>query len=186
MSKKIIITEEEKNNIKSLYNISEQGAGDLLKDLMNDFITGISVPKVDKPELNSTTTSDDDFYKSILTCIGAKPTKSNLLFMYAWRQAEGGKAKNNPFNTSHKMPGSTTYNSHGVQNYKNSEDGIQATCRTLKNGRYDKVVQGFKNDVGLSRLSDAVTSSPWGTKDLLTRITKDYIVGVTPKPKDIA
>jgi hypothetical protein len=186
MSKKIIITEEEKNNIKSLYNISEQGAGDLLKDLMNDFITGVSIPKVDKTELKSTTTSDDDFYKSILTCIGAKPTKNNLMFMYAWRQAEGGKAKNNPFNTSHKMPGSTTYNSHGVQNYKNSEDGIQATCRTLKNGRYDKVVQGFKNDVGLSRLSDAVTSSPWGTKDLLTRITKDYIVGVTPKPKDIA
>jgi len=40
--------------------------------------------------------------------------------------------------------------------------------------------------VGLSRLSDAVTSSPWGTKDLLTRITKDYIAGITPKPKDIA
>ena len=185
MSKKIIITEEEKNNIKSLYNISEQGAGDLLKDLMNDFITGIGAPKVDKPEFDSTITSDDDFYKSILTCIGAKPTKSNLMFMYAWRQAEGGKAKNNPFNTTQKWPGATNYNSVGVKNYQTQQDGIQATCKTLKNGRYEKVIQGFKNDVGLSRLSDAVTSSPWGTKDLLTRITKDYIAGVSPKPKDI-
>jgi len=186
MSKKIVITEEEKNNIKSLYNINEIGAGDLLKDLINDFIIGVETPKGVKPEFDFNMSSDDDFYKSILTCIGAKPTKSNLMFMYAWRQAEGGKAKNNPFNTTQKWPGATNYNSVGVKNYQTQQDGIQATCKTLKNGRYEKVIQGFKNDVGLSRLSDAVTSSPWGTKDLLTRITKDYIAGITPKPKDIA
>ena len=56
MSKKIIITEEEKKNIKSLYNINEQGAGDLLKDLINKFITGLDAPKSDKPtELNDLT-----------------------------------------------------------------------------------------------------------------------------------
>ena len=186
MSKKIIITEEERNNIKSLYNICEQGAGDLLKNLMKDFITGINMPNVDKSELNYTLNSDDDFYKSILDCIGAKPTRSNLLFMYAWRQAEGGDAKNNPFNTTQKWPGATNYNSTGVKNYQTAQDGIQATCKTLKNGKYEKVVQGFKNDVGLSQLSDAVVSSKWGTKDLLTRITRDYISGISPKPKDIA
>jgi hypothetical protein len=144
----------------------------------------------DDTKLSNTTTTDDDFYKSILKCLGAEPTKSNMLFMYAWRQAEGGKAKNNPFNTTLKIPGATNYNSVGVKNYSTPEEGIDATCKTLKNGRnkygYDKIIDGLKNDVGLSKLSDAVVNSKWGTKDLLTRITKDYIAGVSPKPKDIA
>ena len=113
-----------------------------------------------------------------------------MLFLYAWRQAEGGGAKNNPFNTTQKMEGATNYNKIGVKNYRTSEDGIKATCKTLINGRnkygYDKIIDGLKNDVGLSKLSDAVVSSKWGTKDLLSRITKDYIAGITPKPKDIA
>jgi hypothetical protein len=38
MSKKLLITEEEKNNIKSLYNINEQGAGDALKGLADTIV----------------------------------------------------------------------------------------------------------------------------------------------------
>ena len=38
MSKKLLITEEEKNNIKSLYNINEQGAGDALTSLANTIV----------------------------------------------------------------------------------------------------------------------------------------------------
>lgn len=185
MSKRIIISEEEKNDIKSLYDIQEQGAGDILKDLMTDLIFGTG----DDDKTTTSTgnvSSDDEFYKSILKCIGAEPTKENLLFMYAWRQAEGGNAKNNPFNTTQNYPGATEYNKVGVKNYQTEEDGIQATCKTLKNGKYDKVIQAFKNNSGLSSLSDAVTSSPWGTKSLLTRITNDYISGVTPKPQAIA
>ena len=45
------------------------------------------------------TTPDDEFYKSILKGIGAPISDENMKFFYAWRQAEGGKAKNNPFNT---------------------------------------------------------------------------------------
>ena len=74
-----------------------------------------------------------------------------MLFMYAWRQAEGGKAKNNPFNTTFKMPGATSYNSIGVKNYETPEKGIEATCKTLKNGRdkygYDKIIDGLKNEI---------------------------------------
>jgi len=194
MSKKFIITEEERNEIKSLYRINE-GAGDIIPAL----IKAIFMKTDDEEEKSSDndtsslpdkTTSDDDFYKSVLKCLGAEPTKSNMLFMYAWRQAEGGDAKNNPFNTTQKMEGATNYNKIGVKNYRTPEDGIQATCKTLTNGRnkygYDKIIDGLKNDVGLSKLSDAVVNSKWGTKDLLTRITKDYIAGISPKPKDIA
>ena len=41
MSKKLLITEEEKNNIKSLYNINEQGAGDALKSLADTIVNMI-------------------------------------------------------------------------------------------------------------------------------------------------
>jgi hypothetical protein len=193
MSKKFIISEEEKSQIKGLYNLNEQ-AGDILQGLADSILkmldSDFKNDDEDDTKLSNTTTTDDDFYKSILKCLGAEPTKSNMLFMYAWRQAEGGKAKNNPFNTTLKIPGATNYNSVGVKNYSTPEEGIDATCKTLKNGRdkygYDKIIDGLKNDVGLSKLSDAVVNSKWGTKDLLTRITKDYIAGVSPKPKDIA
>ena len=197
MSKKLLITEEEKNEIKSLYNLNEQ-AGAALTSLADTILDMIKTRNFGDESNNSvetfdsinTTTSDDDFYKNVLKCLGAEPTKSNMLFMYAWRQAEGGNAKNNPFNTTQKMEGATNYNKIGVKNYRTSEDGIEATCKTLINGRskygYDKIIDGLKNDVGLSKLSDAVVSSKWGTKDLLVKITKDYIAGVSPKPKDIA
>ena len=202
MSKKFIITEEERNNIKSLYNINE----DIVQDVMTgvgEYIdkrmkqpggpfanqsTDTSSSKSDSSLLPNKTTSDDDFYKSILKCVGAKPTKDNMSFMYAWRQAEGGKASNNPFNTTHKMPGSTKYqgNTHGVQNYKNSEDGIQATCKTLNNGRYKDIVNGLKNDVGLFELSRMKGLKTWGTGELLAKVADGYLKGSSPKPQSIA
>jgi hypothetical protein len=203
MSKKLIITEEEKNKIKLLYNLNEQGSAlDTVLDFANkeiqrrmnqpgglfaNQITKTSGNKVPDSSLPNKTTSDDDFYKSILKCIGAQPTRQNMLFMYAWRQAEGGGSANNPFNTTQKWPGATVLknSSAGVKNYKTPEDGIQATCKTLKNGRYQNVIDGFKNDSGLSALTDAVVDSKWGTKELLGKITKGYIAGNTPKPHPI-
>jgi len=191
MSKKLIITEQEKNEIKSLYNINEQGAGDILKGLADSIIKMLDkTGSEEEDDIDyNTTTTDDDFYKSVLKCLGAEPTKSNMLFMYAWRQAEGGKAKNNPFNTTLKMPGATNYNSVGVKNYETPEKGIEATCKTLKNGRdkygYDKIIDGLKNDVGLSQLSDAVINSKWGTKDLLRKVSQGYVAGNSPKPHPI-
>lgn len=191
MSKKLIITEQEKNEIKSLYNINEQGAGDILQGLADSILKMLDkTGSEEEDDIDyNTTTSDDDFYKSVLKCLGAEPTKSNMLFMYAWRQAEGGKAKNNPFNTTLKMPGATNYNSVGVKNYETPEKGIEATCKTLKNGRdkygYDKIIDGLKNDVGLSQLSDAVINSKWGTKDLLRKVSQGYVAGNSPKPHPI-
>jgi hypothetical protein len=200
MAKRFIITEEEKNDIKSLYNINEQesttGDGSFLMKAFEKFMfpetTGStgnpsSTTKPDDSSLPNKTTSDDDFYKGILKCLGAQPTKSNMLFMYAWRQSEGGGSANNPFNTTQKWPGATVLknSSAGVKNYKTPEDGIQATCKTLQNGRYQSIIDGFKNDIGLSGLTDAVVKSPWGTKDLLRKVTQGYIAGNSPKPHPI-
>jgi len=186
MSKRFIITEEEKNNIKLLYNIGES-AGDIIPAVVKAIFSSNN----SNSDLPDVTTSDDDFYESILKCVGAEPTKDNMLFMYAWRQAEGGKAKNNPFNTTMEMDGATNISntSVGVKNYETPEDGIDATCTTLINGKdkygYDKIINGLKDDVGLEELSNAVVNSKWGTKDLLVKITNDYIAGVSPKPHTI-
>jgi len=192
MAKRLIITEEEKNEIKSLYNLNEQGAGDILKGMADEILKMLDKTDSDEEDIDyNTTTTDDDFYKSILKCLGAEPTKSNMLFMYAWRQSEGGKARNNPFNTTMKMPGATNISntSVGVKNYPTPEVGIEATCKTLKNGRdkygYDKIIDGLKNDVGISKLSDAVINSKWGTKDLLRKVSQGYIAGNSPKPHSI-
>jgi len=195
MSKKIIITEEEKNEIKSLYKINEQDTGDIFKGLADSIVNMLKTNNFGDKEGNEIvpeiTTSDDEFYKSVLECLGAEPTQSNMNFLYAWRQAEGGKAKNNPFNTTMKMPGATDISntSVGVKNYLTPEDGIEATCKTLKNGRdkygYDKIIDGLRNDVGLSKLSNAVINSKWGTKDLLRKVSQGYIAGNSPKPHPI-
>jgi hypothetical protein len=190
MSKRIILTEEEKTKIKNLYNMNEQDGDDFLikafEKLMSSSKDKSSLDTTNSSMVPTKTTQDDEFYKKVLSCVGAKPTKDNMSFMYAWRQAEGGKASNNPFNTTHKMPDSTKYNSVGVRNYKNSEDGIQATCKTLKNGRYNDIVDGLKNDVGLFELSRMKGLKTWGTGELLAKVADGYLKGSSPKPQAIA
>jgi len=198
MGKKIIITEEEKNNIKSLYNITEQRVKRIEKPTPESPIFSAARMYGSKSLLSTNvltkTTPDDDIYKSVLSCIGAKPTKDNMIFMYAWRQAEHGlyekklAAKNNPFNTTQPMNGATRLkgNTHGVKNYLTIQDGIRATCDTLKNGRYENIIDGFKTNSGLETLKNAVSSSPWGTsKDLLSRVIDGYLNGSEPKPGPI-
>ena len=141
--------------------------------------------KISDKNVPNKTTSDDEFYKRVLRCLGAKPTKGNMSFMYAWRQSEGGKASFNPFNTTKNMPGATIYNSHKVKNYKSMEDGVKATCETLKLGYYQDIVNGLKNDVGLYELSRMEGLKKWGTGQLLAKVADGYLAGATPKPGPI-
>ena len=196
MGKKIIITEEEKNNIKSLYNITEQRVKNSTPNPFLDIskIYGNKSKSLLPTNVLTKTTPDDDIYKSVLSCIGAKPTKDNMLFMYAWRQAEHSlyekkpAAKNNPFNTTQPMNGATRLkgNTHGVKNYQTTQDGIRATCNTLKNGKYEEILKAFRNNEGLDALKNAVSYSPWGTSgDLLSQVIDGYVDGYEPKPGPI-
>ena len=196
MGKKIIITEEEKNNIKSLYNITEQRVKNSTPNSIFDIVKmyGNKSKSLLPTNVLTKTTPDDDIYKSVLSCIGAKPTKDNMLFMYAWRQAEHSlyekkpAAKNNPFNTTQPMNGATRLkgNTHGVKNYQTTQDGIRATCDTLKNGKYEEILKAFRNNEGLDALKNAVSYSPWGTSgDLLSQVIDGYVDGYEPKPGPI-
>lgn len=146
------------------------------------------VDKVDeKKVMEYFGTSDDDFYKSILGCIGAPVTEENMLFMYAWRQSEGGKYKNNPFNTTKKYPNAT---GDRVKNYQTPKDGVNATCETLKLGYYTCIVDGLKNNIGALNISQNCNSalSTWGTHEktpLITQVLKGYEKGDKIKPSKI-
>lgn len=142
--------------------------------------------------IDDITSSDDDFYKKVLEGIGAPHTPENMKFLYAWRQAEGGSAKNNPFNTTKKWEGDSPYgkNVAGVKNYQTVQDGIDATIKTLKNGYYDCIVNGLKNNIGALKISQSCDSSlkTWGTHgstDLITQVINQYERGSKPKPKPI-
>jgi len=125
---------------------------------------------------------DKQFYEKILEGIGAPITKENLKFFYAWRTAEGGNAKNNPFNTTQGMkddPGISVYgtNKAKVKNYSTREFGIKATIKTLLNGRYPCIVDGLKNDLGAEKISECFDNlETWGTGELVNQvITTDSI-----------
>lgn len=175
--------------------LSEQDLSKIIRDIMKmisgEKTTNLSDKdseldtKILDNKVQSKTTSDDEFYKKVLQCLGAKPTKGNMSFMYAWRQAEGAKAKFNPFNTTKNMPGATRFNSVGVKNYKTMEDGIRATCETIKLGYYTDIVNGLKNDVGLYELSRMESLKKWGTGPLLAKVADGYLAGASPKPKPI-
>jgi hypothetical protein len=140
------------------------------------------------------TTTDDEFYKAILKGVGAPITDENMKFMYAWRQAEGGKAKNNPFNTTQSKPNSTFYNclkkgisgcQSGVRNYMSSRDGIDATIRTLQNGRYRNILDALKKGTSAEQTAMALKASPWGTGQLALKVVQGYNSGSSPKPPQI-
>jgi peptidoglycan hydrolase-like protein with peptidoglycan-binding domain/predicted nucleotidyltransferase len=123
--------------------------------------------------------NDKDFYTEILTGVGAPITDENLKFFYAWRKGEGGKATNNPFNTTFKLSkdsGISNYNSAGVKNYSTPNYGIEATVKSLLLPYYTCIVDGLKSDIGSDKLSKCPSLKTWGTGDLVAKVlSKDDI-----------
>lgn len=110
------------------------------------------------------------FGQQLLKDLGAPVTQENMKFLAAWAQAEGGHAAYNPFNTTEKWAGATSYNSVGVRNYSSMQDGLQATLATLKNGRYDGILSALKSGTSAMSAAQAVAASPWGTGALVVKV----------------
>jgi hypothetical protein len=136
--------------------------------------------------INVSNLEDKNFYAKLLENLGAPITDENMKFMYAWRQAEGKGGTYNPFNTTWKMPNSTVMNSHGVRNYSSMEDGLVATVKTLRNGRYECIVNGLKNDIGASNIARCESLKTWGTGDLVAKVVNSYNNGANPKISSLA
>jgi peptidoglycan hydrolase CwlO-like protein len=69
-----------------------------------------------------------------LRTVSAPGCRSNLITLVAWQYSEFTQAGWNPLADTLAMPGSTTFNSAGVQNYVSLDQGLQATRYTLVNG----------------------------------------------------
>lgn len=130
--------------------------------------------------------ADQNFYAKLLENLGAPISEENLKFLYAWRQSEGKAGRFNPFNTTWSLPGSTNFNSVGVKNYQSLEDGMVATIKTLKNGRYNCIVDGLKNDIGATNIAKCESLKTWGTGDLVSKVLASYNTGSSPKISELA
>ncbi len=125
--------------------------------------TGYTSKPINQTMTNFSYEESDEMYKRILKGVGAPVTQNNITYMRAWRRAEGGKATFNPFNTTQKYQGATNYNSVGVKNYPTMEAGIEATVKTLLNGRYNDIVDSLKSDSPPQVTAASKSLSVWGT-----------------------
>lgn len=127
-----------------------------------------------KTSVVSLTSSEDEaFYEAVLKSLGANSTPEKIKFLKAWRQAEGGTAANNPFNTTKRVAASgvTDYNSVGVKNYPTRQVGLDATVATLKLPYYKDLLSKLMDD---SSTASEIASSPdlktWGTGSGVERV----------------
>ena len=141
-------------------------------------------------------TMDIRFYQDLLKKLGTKVTCQKMLFFFAWRDGESSKSTYNPFATTQKDTDNEgcyynclksgvgykptgcrtcpTGTNPGVRNYKTYSSGLDATFKTLTNGRYSKVVKKLKNDniTALEIASEKAELKIWGTGGLVSDILK--------------
>ena len=114
--------------------------------------------------------------KDFLGKIGAPVTAQNLTAMTSWMASEGGgggaltglgvnDAMYNPLNTKQHMPGSWKPGdmTEDVQAFQNYGSGMQATVKTIKNGRYSNILDALKKGNDANAVLAAVNASPWGS-----------------------
>jgi hypothetical protein len=163
-----ILTDDVQNTIRQLSTSSN--AKDIIKEKVNKV-------KPQDYSVEKTNKSDDAFYHKLLKLLKAPVSEENMRFFYAWRQAEAGKATNNPFNTTFNLkkdPDMTAYNKAGVKNYSRPEYGLEATYRTLMLSYYKDIVAGLRNDIGASNLAKCESLNTWGTGSLVSSVINKH------------
>lgn len=83
-----------------------------------------------------------------------------------WAQSEGMPAwTNNPLACGTRWPGSTAYNTAGVQVYPSQSAGMSALAWTLTHDTaYKPIAAAFRNGEGLVQLWLLINASPWCPK----------------------
>jgi peptidoglycan hydrolase-like protein with peptidoglycan-binding domain len=141
----------------------------LIVNLKNRNFSQAAIQKHARPQgVTLTSEEDEEFYKAILKGVGANETPEKIKFLKAWRQGEGGKARNNPFNTTKNVNagGVSNYNSVGVKNYPDRQTGLNATVSTMLLPYYRNLIALLRND---NMTADQLAACPdlhtWGTGD---------------------
>jgi hypothetical protein len=128
----------------------------------------------------------EQFAVDVLRRLGIKPTRQNVTGLVGWERAEGGHwhntARFNPLNTTLNLPGSGDTGSQGnISVYRNWRQGEKATAKTLKNGRYEPILDALRGG-SAQDVASAIGQTPWGTGgDLVQRTIASTKVGQIPQ-----
>ena len=117
------------------------------------------------PEITGAGLTFGSWAALFLSRIDAPLCRDNLVVVVAWEVAEGTAAAHNPLATTHDMPGSTDFNSVGVQNFPTVEAGLEATMATLLNGLtiygYGAILDALKRCASARTTAEAINASSW-------------------------
>jgi hypothetical protein len=95
----------------------------------------------------------------------APACRSNLVVVVAWQAAEGTVAAWNPLATTHRMPGSTSFNGVGVQDFVSLRQGLRGTWETIRNGwdvyGYGAIVASLRSCARPMTTARAINASSW-------------------------
>jgi len=131
---------------------------------------GASIPAA-TGTLNRAGVDPVQWAKDFLGKLGAPITASNLQAITAWEEAEGTKAAFNPLATTQGgFAGETRFNSVGVKNYTNYQDGIDANVKVITNGLYTNILAALQQGNSAQAVAQAVADSPWGTGKGVERV----------------
>ena len=101
------------------------------------------------------------WYDDVIDALGLSITEDRAQVLALWARSEGMPA--DAFNwlaATDKRPGSTSYNSAGVQQYPSYNVGVQVVVDKLSSALYAPILDGLKANDAL-RTYDAINASPW-------------------------
>jgi murein DD-endopeptidase MepM/ murein hydrolase activator NlpD len=104
---------------------------------------------------------------TVLQQLGIPQSPGAVQALTGWARAEGGhwnnQARFNPLNTTQPEPGYTKTGAQGnIGSYTSWQQGVDATVKTLTNGRYAPILSALKAG-DANRVGQAIGQTPWGT-----------------------
>jgi hypothetical protein len=118
--------------------------------------------------------------EAFLKVMGAPTCHANLVVAIAWQAQEGTQAAWNPLATTHRMDGSTDFNSVGVQNYRTLAQGLEATKETIEGGwqtyGYGAVIRSMRDCADPLNTARAIAASSWCSGCA----GGAYVIGIVP------
>jgi hypothetical protein len=122
-------------------------------------------------------TTREQWAVDFLTGRGFQASDNNIKSVVCWIASENSNAQFNPLDTTEQWNASTDYNSAGVKNYANYEDGLSATWATLFNGLYQPIIDALASSASPAETTSHISNSPWGSKptpELVATVLTDY------------
>jgi len=106
-----------------------------------------------------------DWAERFLEHMGAPACRDNMVVVVAWQANEFTQARWNPLATTHRMKGSTGFNSVGVRNYRSLTQGLRASAETLTGGAvsygYTAILDALHRCARDVITAEAIRASAW-------------------------